>query len=408
MGLRYRVERGIGVPPMSSMSRAGERGVGFGRVRTLAGRQCHVERRMRPLAGRQFRKFLLSPFSFRLSPFALRLSSSRGFTLLEIMIAMVIFSIVMSSLFMSFRTAMKAYNIGATHSEAGQMARYTITQVSDDLKNVFYKAENQYNVARRQRESLQEQREQQAMQSGSKYSPVDDETMPELGPKIDLNFRATDGGEVDEVTFVRHQRMKRSEDRMLWNLARIRYFMNGTSLYRSIDDVKAAEVDEEGYEIPKAYEPQVDKIATNVKGFDLKFGYYHDGEWTNAPDWDSNSAQYRNPSDEEEEDENLPATTAAGGMTSATEEKLDELPAWVEISFTFTDPRKEEREKKYKQLVQLPQAQETYIDPELDNPGANDGRRGTGDRGGSNRGSSDRGRGGSGAFSNSRSGRTQR
>ena len=288
----------------------------------------------------------------------------RGFTLIEVMVAMVILGLVMSSLYVTFRTGVKAYDIGSTHSQGEQMARFTIAQVTNDLRNLYYKKASQYNVTRRQREAVLAERERLAVQTGRRFTEQDDENMPELGPRIDLGMRGNDGGDTDDLTFVRLQALGRSEDRKLWGLARVRYFVAGNALYRSLDDVKAPETDEDGNEIPKPYPPQVDKMANHVKGFDVKFGYYYDKEWKEAEDWDSEAARYRNPPKEEEEEEAV-TTTAAGGQTSQPLE-VDAVPAWAKITFTFTDPKKEEKEKKFEQIVRLPQSQETYLPDDVD------------------------------------------
>lgn len=292
----------------------------------------------------------------------------RAFTLIEVMVAMVILGLVMSSLYATFRTGVKAYDIGSTHSQGEQMARFTIAQVTDDLRNLYYKKASQYNVTRRQREAMLAERERLSVQTGRRFAEQDEENMPELGPRIDLALRGNDAGDTDELTFIRLQTLERSEDRKLWGLARVRYFVAGNALYRSLDDVKAPEVDEDGNEIPKPYPPQVDKLANHVKGFDLKFGYYYDKEWKEAEDWDSESARYRNPPKEEEEQEPV-TTTAAGGQTSQPLE-VDAVPAWVKITFTFTDPKKEEKEKKYEQIIRLPQSQESYLPEDVNQDAA--------------------------------------
>ena len=230
-----------------------------------------------------------------------RRTQRAGFTLLEVLVAMVILGLVLSSLYLTFKTGMRAYDIGATHSEGAQAVRYTVAQLQDDLRNLYYKDANLYNVTRRQREALKVRLEQQQLQSGSKASLIDPSMEPELGPKIDLSFVAADKDQEDEVTFVRLQNFKHAENRKMWGLARIHYYVANNALYRSIDDIMMADTDEDGNEIPKANPPQVDKIANNVKSMDMKFGYYYDGEWETAPDWDSNACRYRNPAEEDEE-----------------------------------------------------------------------------------------------------------
>jgi prepilin-type N-terminal cleavage/methylation domain-containing protein len=163
----------------------------------------------------------------------------RAFTLIEVMVAMVVFSLVMASLFVSFRTAVRSYDIGITHAEGDQSTRFAVTQITDDLHNIYYLNPNKYNVHRRQREAVQNQREQKLLKSGFKSGEISDEPgMEDLAPPIDLAFRATDGDKLDDLSFVRYQTLKRGEDRMPWGLARIRYFINDNTLYRAIEDIQ--------------------------------------------------------------------------------------------------------------------------------------------------------------------------
>lgn len=302
----------------------------------------------------------------------------RGFTLMEVMVAVVIFALVVSSLVVSFRTGVKAYDIGATHAELDQTIRFVTTQLAQDLRNVFYRQPWTYNVTRNQREELLQQREQQAQLSGAKVAAVDDDQTPELGPRIDLSFHARDNGETDELSFARLENDEHPETHRLFGLARLRYFVSDGCLYRAVDDVIAPETDEFGNELPKPVPPTIDKLANNVKGFDLKFGYFFDGEWLLADDWDSDTAQYRNPPEDEEgaDRKGTAATTRdpktgelatrTGGMTlETTQRRTDDLPAWVEITYTFTDPKKTEKEKKVRQIIQLYPSQETYLPPEI-------------------------------------------
>lgn len=300
-----------------------------------------------------------------------REAARKAFTLIEVLVAMVIFSLVMASLYMSIRTGMRAYDTGITHSEADQLARFTVSQVAEDLRNVYYRNPNQYNITRRQREALLQQQQAQQLKAGVSSNQVDDPTLPELGPKIDLAFRASDAGESDDLTFVRLQNMKRAEDRKAWNLARLHYFIANKTLFRSVDDVKAPPTDEQGNVQPKSDPPQVDKIANHVTSIDYKFGYYYDGEWKTAPDWNSEASIYRNPPTDDD-DKNTPVTTPNGTNPNGQpqQQNYDEIPAWVEFTITFVDPKNEEKEKKFRQVVMLPLSQESYVPPEFQNNAA--------------------------------------
>ena len=248
------------------------------------------------------------------------------------------------------------------------MARFAMNQIVEDLHNIFYRTPNSYNITRRQREAVRADKEKQMLAAGKTLTEVEELALPELGPMIDLSFKAGGGSGGGDLTFVRSQGQKHGEDKFPWGLVRVRYYVANNVLYRSLDDIKAPETDEDGNEIPKATVPQVDKIGNYVKAFDLKFGYWTEGEWRETTDWDSSPRQYRNPiSDEELEQNEMLALTGgqANPQLQLNDELIDNLPAWVEVSVTFTDPRKEEREKTYKQIVQMPQSQENYIPPDM-------------------------------------------
>lgn len=155
----------------------------------------------------------------------------------------------------------------------------------------------------------------------------------------------------------------------MWGLARVRYAIEGGELVRSLDDVLAPEVDDNGNEIPKPVEPVKERMARDVEGFDVKYGYYYGGEWYSAPDWDSNENRYRNPT---EDDEGANAAAALGitdpnrALEQAQNMPPDNVPAWVEVTVVFRDTKNPGRKRTYRQVVQLPQSQETYIPPQED------------------------------------------
>lgn len=310
--------------------------------------------------------------------FALFQGRRRGFTLIEIMVALVIFTVLMTSLFASFRTGMKAFTMSTEHADQQQLGRFAINQVAKDLHNVFYKPESQYNVARRQQEAmLDEQLANTRSRSGR--PDIVDQGLPELGPPIDLSFTAEDGGEVDQLSLVRRVPFSIDNPTSMWGLARITYYVIDDVLYRATDDITKPETDEEGNMIPKATRPQVEKLADNCIGFDLKFGYYFEDQWHLADSWDSSASEYRNPATEEDGDilntvgENASGAVQSQGTAAVMnrtmqqqqqQQRADDLPGWVELTFKFVpDKKKPDQYRTYKQTIVINHkyANETYV-----------------------------------------------
>ena len=93
-------------------------------------------------------------------------SKHSAFTLIEVLLAVTIASIVMTSVMATFHTAIKAYRMGMGHSESEQRARYIMNKIASDLRNLFYLDPNSYNKYRRQIESQIESQLQTALESG--------------------------------------------------------------------------------------------------------------------------------------------------------------------------------------------------------------------------------------------------
>lgn len=300
----------------------------------------------------------------------------KAFTLIEIMVALVIFTILLSSLFASFRMGMKAYTMSTEHADQQQLGRYAINQVAQDLHNIYFKPESEYNVARRQQEAALDENNADS-RSASGRNAID-ENLPDLGPPVDLSFTGEDSGEIDQLSLVRA--MPYAPDEVSkWGLARITYYVVDDTLYRSIDDVLRPDTDEEGNLIPKSTTPSVEKLAENCAGFDMKYGYYFEDEWHLADSWDSSGSQYRNPPTDDDTDilqtmgENASSDVKSQGAAGALSQTLqqqqqqqraDNLPGWIELTFKFApDKKKPDVLRTYKQTIVMNNkyAVETYV-----------------------------------------------
>lgn len=304
-------------------------------------------------------------------------SRQRGFTLLEMIMAATIAAAVLASMLATFQTSIQAYRMGIGHGENVQSARYIMSQISSDLRNMFYLDPNEYNKYRRQVEQQLSSQLEAALQSGmSEKDFYETQDVPELGPELDLSFFASDGGDTDSFSFIYSQHFTRFDDRMPWSLARVSYAVEDGKLMRQLANCFAAPTDALGNEIAAADQPPPDLLADNVEKFDLEFGYWYDGDWLIATDWDSKEQTYRNPAPED----TIEALDASGNPVAteltaaqkalnptATSDSTqmqnlpDNVPAWVRITLTIADRLKPERKRTYTQLVQLYNSQETFI-----------------------------------------------
>jgi type II secretion system protein J len=61
-----------------------------------------------------------------------------GFTLIEILIALAILALVLTSLFSAYNETLSASDLVETSKEVDQSARLTLAQMADDLKSLYY------------------------------------------------------------------------------------------------------------------------------------------------------------------------------------------------------------------------------------------------------------------------------
>jgi hypothetical protein len=147
-------------------------------------------------------------------------------------------------------------------------------------------------------------------------------------------------------------------------------------LIRSVEDVTAPPKDSEGNELDKSVEPRTDRVASGVDSFEVRMGYWFEGEWLLAEDWDSRLNTYRNPVDEEDgaqlNVDELAASSQGVGNTLQQELQQrglqfipDNIPAWVEVTIRFQSQAEGGKVTIYRNVVQMTAAQETNFDQEL-------------------------------------------
>lgn len=289
-------------------------------------------------------------------------SKLSAFTLLETLLAVLIFSIVVTALYSTFRIGMRAYEVGERNMDVMQRSRFIFDMLSKDLRTVYYEDESNYNMTYRQYVIQFENERERARREGyldEFLDRVEDENYPNpysISASIDLSFTGMDDGETDGLSFVTYQSADGKTATPPWGLTRITYAIENKCLVRETDDVFLPERTKEGEEIPKP-EPLKTTVAEGVKRFDLKYGYFFDMDWYEADDWDSHQKHYRNPSPEVEEDD----PNYAYIMQLARNRPDDGLPAYVAVDLVLTEASPRARERHFQSLIRIPRAEETYL-----------------------------------------------
>ena len=317
--------------------------------------------------------------------------SHGGFTLLEITVAITIFSIVVTALYSTYRTGVRSYALGHRTVELMQSIRFTTDLFRRDVKNVYFQTESDYNVNYNRLVDVVLQLRARQENEGL---VVEDDLLDKIqygGIEINLTMEGKDNAENDEVSFVTTQPSDGSYPVQPWGLARVRYFVNDGALYRQESPVYAAPRDILGNPTEEnPYEEPPELLTEGVVRFDLRYGFFFEDDWFEAEDWDSSAVKHRNPPEEEEEEltgedryyQNQndyaqqirsESSTPQGPVdyTNYLEQQKqkspdDNLPTYVSVTLTIRDPLSEKHPKTIKSLIYLPESQETYIPPETE------------------------------------------
>lgn len=315
-----------------------------------------------------------------------------GFTILEVLLAVTIFTLVASALYTTFRVGVKAYEAGTKEINRMQHARVIFDTLSRDLRCVYYRPESSYNNTLRQVVSQYEREYQQAEVEGrlDEFLYGDDgenregaENPYNRSIEIDLKFHAEDKEDLDTMRFVRYQYDDGTTRIQPWGLGRISYSVDDGNLIRTEEDIIVPMKNPDG-EVIEEKVPGAEVLAKGVLRFDLKYGFFFNDDWMEAEDWDSSAKRYRNPADDllvdddgeplmEEDDEYMSSDEYREKMRKEQMKPADGLPAFVRITveieeLEFGRKRKSKSNKKknprtrvFSSLLRIPAAAENYM-----------------------------------------------
>jgi len=198
-----------------------------------------------------------------------------------------IFSMIMLSIFTLLGTSASTLERTTRKQENLLRARGAFDTLGRDFRNVFYENESDYNTNARQTlerldrqlagELEQDPNDPNAQPRGNDaiQGNIDDEDEDRflLPVEIDLAFVATDGGQVDQISFTTYEPNVPNGFFMPWGVRRVQYMVEEDVLYRVEDTVFKEDVDSEGNVVAKPT-PEPEKICDQIAVFDLKFAYW--------------------------------------------------------------------------------------------------------------------------------------
>ncbi len=309
-----------------------------------------------------------------------------GFTVLEILVAMTIFTIVAVVVFTVFGGAMRTQRIAERETLMLESARYALDQFERDLTNIIIRDETSYNEVANQLITQMERDRVQAEANndwesffnnyGDPNDPDNEGTVGnpyEQARIIDLQMSGENAGATDTITFVVHRPLEAGGTYWPMGLTRIKYSVQKGMLIRSEDTVEAQERDVFGEVVGQPVIPGYARLAENVRTFDLRYAFWYDNQWYEVESWDSTSRSIRNPRTiygdyerEEQEERDWRQTVLPGDagwndfIADQTVSPLDRLPAAIRLTLTLAADADSERTATYRRIFRLFPSEETW------------------------------------------------
>jgi prepilin-type N-terminal cleavage/methylation domain-containing protein len=328
----------------------------------------------------------------------------RGFTVLEVLVAVTVFAIVSVVVFSVFRSAIRSQEIGDRETKMLERARFAMDTFERDISNIFFRDETSYNVfmSRMIEEMELDRLRAEADNNWDAFyakwgdpNEDDDEVKPaigdpyEKGRMIDLQMFAKDAGETDEISFAIVDPLQLGKPYRPWGLSRVNYTVDKGWLLRRSETVETERRSVLGENLGKQGIPQVTRLAEAVEEFDLSFAFWYDSTWYETGAWNSSQRQIRNPRfvlgnyDKEwlgrfdennprpQTDPNNPNAIQPGDegwneyINDLDSEPLDRLPSYIRLRLVLADPNNKARKQTFERIIHVPPADESYAAGEI-------------------------------------------
>lgn len=313
----------------------------------------------------------------------------RGFTLLEVLLAAVIFAILGIIVLATFRTGTRAYETAQRQTQLLDRAQFVFDSMTSDIHASFTMAETEYNRSMRNKIEELEMAISEAQNANNwdtffqKYGNPDkpgsttggDGTAYagnpfEQGILVDLAMVGEGGGEDTMLSFVRTTPTGEGGGETEWGLMRVRYEARGGLLVRSEESIIDPVRNVFGQYIEPPPPRRQTILAEGVKALDIKYGFWFDEVWIEQPEWQSNSHTARNsmnvetpdpdPARQERlNDPNSPEYAQRQLVEIST--PPDGMPGYARITLELADPRSPQRSELFTTIIRFPTSQETFV-----------------------------------------------
>lgn len=327
----------------------------------------------------------------------------RGFTVIEVMIALTIFSLVTVIILTVFRTAVRTQATSERETQMLERSRFAMDSLDRDLTNIFFRDETSYNVTVSNMIQKMEAERLRAEQTGdwtqfeAQFGRLDENEDDdeeggdpsignpyEKGRIIDLQFKAEDGDKLDRLNFAVSDRLATGRPYQAWGLARVEYSVDKGWLIRREQSVETEKRNLLGEGMGLPTPPRVTKVAEGVEEFDISCAFWFDYSWYEVDNWDSTNRQIRNARQilGEYESEELRQTGEPGReqnnagedgtelrpgdpgwneyLNDLDSEPLDRLPAYVRVRLVLAAPENPTRRYTFQRIFRIGMAEETW------------------------------------------------
>lgn len=308
-----------------------------------------------------------------------------GFTMLEVLLAAVIFAILGVMILATFRTGTRAYERADRESQIVDRARFVFDTLERDILSVYFRLETEYNITMRGKINELDRDLQQAMDLGDedRLRRYTDEEAPgyignpyEYGMLLDLQMVGEPKSDDSRLTFAAYHPVIPGRPSTPWGLARLTYESSGGVLVRTVDSVMDTGIRDIYGEVLETPEPPHREIlARGVKRFQLRYGYWFDEVWLESDHWNSNDKDIRSsfnvlsPEDalETEQWEEQESAESRRRRILREQAPQDGLPAYVRVLLELADPKSPRHIRRFQTVMRFPVALETFVpNPDLD------------------------------------------